>query len=182
MNRVEYWSHRLTIVSTALIFAASAALSAQTKPQEGLAVGKIDVRVLHAIHEAEESTVSYVTVLVTVRSNGVPFVVPSCTGYAREPVFCMASLRRSRGKAVPVRKGLEATLGFEDPKSWNPTVVPANGAADLQFSIDMGLLDVRPGEAVRLAFWIWTDAESMKDPKRGKMLLSPVFRIPFKPE
>lgn len=179
---MEYWSHRWTIVSAVLIFAASTALSAQTEPQDGLTAGKIDVRVLHAIHEAEESTVSYVTVLVTVRSGGVPFVVPTCSGYAREPVFCMASLRRSSGKAVPVRKGLPATLGFEDPKSWNPTVVPANGAVDLQFSIDMGLLDVRPGEAVRLAFWIWTDAESMKDTERGKMVLSPVFRIPLKPE
>ncbi len=170
------------IVSAVLIFGASAALFAQTKHQDVLSAGKIDIRVLHAIHEAEESTVSYVTVLVTVRSGGIPFVVPGCSGYAGEPVLCMASLRRSRGKAVPVRKGLAATLGFEDAKSWNPTVVPANGEADLQFSIDMGLLDVRPGEAVRLAFWIWTDGESMKDLKRGKMVLSPVFRIPVKPE
>jgi hypothetical protein len=179
---VEYWSYRLTIVSAVLIFAASPGLSAQTKHQEVLAAGKIDVRVLHAIHEAEESTVSYVTVLVTVRSGGVSFVVPTCSGYEREPVFCMASLRRSNGTAVPVRKGLAATLGLEDAKSWNPTRVPANGETDLQFSIDMGLLDVRPGEAVRVAFWIWTDGESMKDPKRGKMVLSPMFRIPVKPE
>jgi len=181
MNR-EYWTHRLTIVSAAVLFAASAAVSAQSEPQKVLTIGKIEVRVLHAIHEPEEPTVSYVTVLVTIRSGGVSFVVPSCSGDAHEPVFCMASLRRSNGKVVPVRKNLEATLGFDDPKSWNATMVPANGEAELQFSIDMGLLDVRPGEAVRLAFWIWADGESMKEPKRGEMVLSPVFRIPVKPE
>jgi hypothetical protein len=165
-----------------LIFAVSTAILAQSKPQEVPSAGKIDVRVLHAIHEPQEVSVSYATVLATVRGGGVPFVVPSCSGYTRQPVFCMASLRRSNGKAVPVRKSLAATLGYEDPKSWNPTVVPANGEADLQFSIDMGLLDVRPGEMVRLAFWIWADIESLKDPERGKMVLSPVFRIPAKPE
>lgn len=170
------------IVFSVLMFAAAAAISAQSKPQEVLATGKIDVRVLHAIHEPEESSVSYVTVLVVIRGGEASFVIPSCPGYAREPVFCMASLRRSSGAAVPVRKGLAASLGFEDPQSWNPTVVPVNGEADLQFSIDMGLLDVRPGEAVRLAFWIWTDGESVKDVKRGKMVLTPVFRIPVKPE
>ncbi len=182
VDRVGHWSQRLKILSAVLILAASASNTAQSRPQEVLPTGKIDVRVLHAIHEAEESSVSYVTVLVTVRSSGVPLVVPSCSGYAREPIFCMASLRRPNGKAVPVRKGLAASLGSEDPKSWNPTLVPANGEADLQFSIDMGLLDLRPGESVRLAFWIWPDGESMKDLKRGKMVLSPMFRIPVRPE
>jgi hypothetical protein len=46
----------------------------------------------------------------------------------------------------------------------------------------MGLLDVRPGQNVQLAFWIWPDGESMKDLKRGTMVLTPVFRIPVKPE
>lgn len=175
-------SRPLKIAGSILILAASAAVSAQSKTQRFPATGKIDVRVLHAIHEPEESTVSYVTTSVTIRSDEVSFVVPTCSGDEREPVFCMASVRRSNGKAVPVRKGLSATLGVEDAKSWKPIVVAKNGAIELQFSIDLGLLDVRAGEAVRLAFWIWPDVESLKDPNKGKMVLSPVFRIPVKPE
>jgi hypothetical protein len=94
----------------------------------------------------------------------------------------MASLRRLNGKAVPVRKGLEATLGFEDPNSYKPALVPADGEIDLQFSIDLGLLSVQPGDTVRLAFWIWPDAESMKDFKLATEVLTPAFRIPVKPD
>jgi len=75
-----------------------------------------------------------------------------------------------------------ASLGVEDQSFWKPVLVPSNSAVDFQFSIDIGLLDVRPGEAVRLAFWIWPDSESMKDSKRGTKVFTPVFRIPARPD
>jgi hypothetical protein len=95
----------------------------------------------------------------------------------------MASLRRQNGKTVPVRKGLAATLGFENESLWKPVQVSSNGAPiEFGFSIDMALLTVRPGELVRLAFWIWPDADSMKDSKKATKVLTPVFRIPLKPD
>jgi len=143
-----------------------------------LRTGNVDVRILNAIHEPEEATVSYVRVGVTIRGADVPFVIPRCSDSENAHGFCMALLCRSNGKVVPVRKGLEATLGFENESLWKPVEVPPNGTVDFQFSVDMGLLSVRPGEEVRLAFWIWPDGESMKDLKRATKVLSPVFRIP----
>jgi hypothetical protein len=183
MNSMHMRLSPLFSLAMLLICLASSSRFALCQSQTILTTGTVDVRILNAIHEPEESSVSYVTVAVTVRSAGTPFVIPTCTESGAPPYFRMASLRRANGKAVPVRKGLEATLGFEDQGSWKPVQVPANGGAvDFQFSIDMGLLDVRPGERVRLAFWIWPDSESMKDLKRGKMALSPVFRIPVRPD
>jgi hypothetical protein len=166
----------------ALTGIASLAPSALSQPQTTLTTGKIVVRILNAIHEPEESSVSYVKIEVTIPSAQEAFVIPNCAEAREEKVFCMSSLQRANGKTVPVRKGLAATLGFEGPEYWKATVVPANSETTFQFSIDMGLLDVRPGERVRLAFWIWPDAESMRDFKRGTMVLSPVFRIPTKSE
>lgn len=82
-----------------------------------------------------------------------------------------------------MRKGLEATLGYENESLWKPVQLSASGVPiEFQFSIDMGLLAIRPGEAVRIAFWIWPNTESMKDLKMSNMVLTPVFRIPTKPE
>jgi hypothetical protein len=156
--------------------------SAQTQSQTTLTTGKIDVQILNAIHEPEESAVSYVTVEVTIRSAGEAFVIPNCAEATEKRVFCMSSLQRANGKTVPARKGLSATLGFEAPEYWKPHAVPAGSQTDFQFSIDMGLLNVRPGESVRIAFWIWPDAGSMKDWKRGTKVFTPVFRIPVKPD
>jgi hypothetical protein len=170
---------RLSIVAvTGIAFAAS---SARSLSQTALPTGRIDVRILNAIHEPEESAVSYVTVEVTIRSSGEAFVIPNCAEAAEKRVFCMSSLQRANGKTVGVRKGLAATLGFEAQEYWKALTVPANSETDFQFSIDMGLLNVRPGEPVRIAFWIWPNAESMKDFKRGTEILTPVFRIPLKP-
>ena len=174
---------RLLLFAAALVgFVEFSETLAQGQPQTVLTTGKIDVQVLHAIHEPEESSVSYVTLSVVIRGGGRPFVIPSCRESWSLPIFCMASLRRLNGKAVPVRKGLEATLGFEDPNSYKPALVPADGEIDLQFSIDLGLLSVRPGDTVRLAFWIWPDADSMKDLKLATEILTPAFRIPVKPD
>jgi len=168
-------------VALAILLALSAPL-AWCQPPKALPTGKIDVRVLHAIHEPEESSVSYVTIAVTVRSASTPFVIPNCPQSSDQKAFCLASLRRANGKAVRVRKGLAATLGIEDPSTWKPIQVPPNSNVDFEFSIDMGLLKVRPGEQVRLAFGVWPDEESMKDLKRAITLVTPVFRIPVKPE
>jgi hypothetical protein len=178
-------ARRLRVLAgiTALsILTASSSSVAQSQGPSSLSTGKIDVRVLHAIHEPEEATVSYVSVGVTIRSAGDPFVVPKCSESGRPQIFCMASLQRANGKVVPVRKHLAATLGFLVPEYWKAVHIPANGETDFQFSIDMGLLDVHPGDKVRLAFWTWPDDESMKDEKQGKMIFTPVFRIPLKPE
>ncbi len=75
-----------------------------------------------------------------------------------------------------------ATLGFEDPSTWKPVRVPPDGDSEFEFSIDMGLLNVRPGQKVRLAFGIWGNEESMKHPQQAITVLTPVFRIPDKPE
>jgi hypothetical protein len=171
-----------SILTAALVAFLSSGAFAQAQHPANLRTGRIDVRILNAIHEPEDSSVSYVTLSVVIRGSERPFVIPSCTESGNSPVFCMASLRRLNGKAFPVRKGLEATLGFEDPNSWNATLVPTNGQVDLSFSIDMGLLRVRPGDRVRLAFWIWPDAESLKDFKLATEVLTPAFRIPVKPD
>jgi len=181
MNSVHLRSRWMLPLAALAAFVSSGTF-AQSQPPTNLSIGKIDVRVLNAIHEPEESSVSYVAISVVIRGNGTSFVIPICTESGRRPLFCMASLRQLNGKAVLPRKGLEATLGFEDPSSWKATLVPANGQVDLQFSIDMGLLRVRPGHAVRLAFWIWPDVESMKDLKLATEVLSPAFRIPVKPD
>jgi hypothetical protein len=154
----------------------------QCQPHTTLRTGKIDVRILNAIHEPEEAAVSYVRVAATIRSADVPFVVPQCSDAENAHGFCMALLCRSNGKVIPVRKGLEATLGFDDESLWKPVELPPNGTVEFQFSVDMGLLSVRPGEEVRIAFWIWPDGESMKDLKRATKVLTPVFRIPVNPD
>jgi hypothetical protein len=182
MNSLHLRLRLLLFAATLVAFVEFSGPIAQGQPQTSLTTGKINVRVLHAIHEPEESSVSYVMLSVLIRGGGAPFVIPSCRESWSPPVFCMASLRRLKGKAVPVRKGLEATLGFEDPKSYKPVLVSADGEVDLQFAIDLGLLNVRPGELVRLAFWIWPDAESMKDLKLATEVLTPPFRIPVKPD
>lgn len=175
--------HFLRVATTLLILVQFAAPSGRSQPQSPITPGKIDVKILHAIHEPEETAISYVTVSVTVRSAGTSFVVPTCSEDVEKPGFCMASLRRSNGRVVPVRKGLEATLGYENESLWKPVQLSASGVPiEFQFSIDMGLLAIRPGEAVRIAFWIWPNTESMKDLKMSNMVLTPVFRIPTKPE
>jgi hypothetical protein len=170
------------LLTAALAAFVSCGIFAQSQTRANLTTGKIDVRILNAIHEPEESSVSYVAISVVIRGNGTSFVIPTCAESGNQPAFCMASLRQMNGKAVPPRKGLAATLGFEDPSSWKATQVPANGQVDLQFPIDMGLLHLRPGDTVRLAFWIWPDAESMKDLKLATEVLTPTFRIPVKPD
>ena len=60
MNR-EYWTHRLTIVSAAVLFAASAAVSAQSEPQKVLTIGKIEVRVGRPLRIAPGETESQIT-------------------------------------------------------------------------------------------------------------------------
>ena len=150
--------------------------------QSSLPIGKIDVRFLHAIHEPEESSVSYVTIAVTVRSAGTSLVIPNCSESADQKSFCDASLRRANGKAVRVRKGLMATLGMEDPSTWRPIRLPPDSESEFEYSIDMGLLDARPGQLVRLAIGIWRDEDSMRDSRQAITVLTPVFRIPDKPE
>jgi len=141
-------------------------------------MGKIDVQVLHAIHEPEVSAVSYVTIAVTIRSAGNPLLSQTAQKSPDRKSFCFASLRRANGKAIRVRKGLEATLGFEDSNTWKPVRVPPDGESEFQFSIDMGLLDVRPRQQVRLAIGVWRDEDSMRDPQQAITVLTPVFRIP----
>jgi len=144
--------------------------------------GQIGVRVTHAIHEQEESTVSYVTIAVTIRSTEQPFVVPNCSTSSDEKTFCLAWLRRANGKPIGVRKGLSASLGVEDASTWRPVRLPPNSNNEFEFSIDMGLLRVRPGQPLILAFGIWPDEESMTDPKKMITVITPMFRIPEKPE
>ena len=175
------WSRLLVrLVSGTFITVFASLVLCQS--QDPLPTGKIDVRVLHAIHEPEETSVSYVTIAVTVRSAGKPFVIPNCSEPADRNSFCFATLRRANGRAVRVRKGLEATLGFEDPSTWKPVRVLVDGEVEFEFSIDMGLLDVRPGQQVRLSFGIWRDEDSMRDSRQAITILTPVFRIPDKPE
>lgn len=166
----------------ALMGIAFSPFGVQCQPATTLATGKIDVRILNAIHEPEEAaSVSYVRVAVTIRGGKVPFVVPRCSDSETAHGFCMASLCKSNGKVVPVRKSLAATLGFDNESLWKPVDVAPNGTVEFEFSIDMGLLSVRPVEDVRLAFWIWPDGASMKNMKRGTKVFTPVFRIPPTP-
>jgi hypothetical protein len=182
MNTMRMHLRPLLSGMALLICISFSGLPASSQAEAAVTTGEVDVRILNAIHEPEESAVSYVTVSVTARSTDKSFVIPNCAESTGKNVFCMALLQRPNGKIVPARKGLAATLGFEAPEYWKATVVPANSETSFEFSIDMGLLDVRPGEKVRLAFWIWPDRTSMKDEKRGEMVLTPVFRIPVKPD
>lgn len=122
-----------------------------------------------------------VNVHVTIRSLDRPFVVPNCAGNdSLQPFFCMAQLARPNGKVIPVRKHLAATLGFLSEDQWKPVTLPPTSQQTFHFAYSTRLLDVSPGESVRVRLTIWPNPESMKDWKAGTTLLTPVFTNPSK--
>src|SRR5581483_6395549 len=83
---------RLAIGAALPIFMACFPNIALGQPQSTPAIGKIEVAILNAIHEPEESSVSYVTLSVTVWGAGTSLVIPTCAEAGEKNIFCVASL------------------------------------------------------------------------------------------
>jgi hypothetical protein len=151
------------------------------QPLHKLHAESVDLQLISAYQNPDNPNDLIVTVRVTIHAAGQLLVVPNCSEKSTDPrFFCMALLRRKNGKTIKVRRGLAATLGVENPDIWKPVTI-ARGAEDsFLFSCSTGLLDVKPGEPVRVAFEVWPNAESVKDWKLATTLMSPVFRCPSK--
>jgi len=166
----------------AMLFAPTHSAEAHCQPAKSGLAPNIELRVLHAIHEPEESSVSYVTVAVKVRSAGSPLVIPNCSDSSDKKIFCVATLRRANGRLISVRRGLMATLGADDTNNWKSVDVRSDNYVEFEVSIDMGLLNAHPGESVRIAFGAWPEEEPTKDSKHLQTVLTPTFRIPVTAE
>ena len=175
-------SRSIFCFALAMLFALSSTAEARCQPKKSALAPNIELRVMHAIHEPEESSVSYVTVAVKVRSAGSPLVIPNCSDSSDKKIFCFATLRRANGRFVSVRRGLMATLGADDTNNWKSVDVRSDNYVEFEVSIDMGLLNAHPGESVRIAFGAWPEEEPTKDSKHLQTVLTPAFRIPVMPE
>ena len=175
-------SRSILCFALGMLFALTHSVDAHCQPGMTALTPNIELRVLHAIHEPEESSVSYVTVAVKVRSAGSPFVIPNCSDSSDKKIFCFATLRKANGRLIRVRRGLMATLGADDTNNWKSVDVRSDDYVEFEVSIDMGLLNAHPGESVRIAFGAWPEEEPTKDSKHLQTVLTPAFRIPITAE
>ena len=143
---------------------------------------RIDAQVEHVTVNPDSSNDLIVSVRVTIHTGNQTLVVPNCAeDSSGQNVFCVAQLARAKGRIIRVRNGLMATLGVESSDKWNLIVIPPRSEDTFNFSFETGLLDVRPGESLRVKFQVWPDVNSVHDWKSAIPQLTPIFRCPSKP-
>jgi hypothetical protein len=120
-----------------------------------------------------------VAVLVKIQAVNQAIVVPNCEhDGSKSELFCVAALQYASGKTVRVRRHLEASLGVESPDTWSPVTIAPGTSASFLFYFDTEMLDVSPGQKLRVDFEVWPTMQSVKDLKKGTNFQTPIFACP----
>jgi hypothetical protein len=174
-----------TKVAKSIALAALAWGTASVGPSQvpgTLQVDRIEAHIKQVTVNPDDPNDRIVSVVVTIQAGIKPLVVPNCADEAaKEKYFCSAQLARVNGQSIRVRKGLMATLGVESLDKWKPVTIVPKTEEEFLFNFSTGLMDVRPGESLRVKFQAWPNVQSIQDWKSASTQLSPIFRCPSKP-
>ena len=171
-------SIRCAILVVLCLFAGTAPSFCKTPT--ALRSSAIDVQIIGVHPNPDDARDLIVSVQVTIRAADQPLVVPNCAEDSSLPAFCVARLSRSNGKVIQVRRRLAAELGVEPYEHWKPVTIAPRTEQRLKFNYSTGLLDVGPGEPVRVRFEVWPNPEAMNHWKSATTFLTPIFRNPTK--
>ena len=164
----------------ALCLAVLFGIAAVGQPPRTLRAEITNVQIVGTHTNPEDENDLIVSVRVTIRALDQSVVVPNCAEKDSPPFFCVAQITRRKGKVVPVRKLLMATMGVPSEDQWKPLLIQPGSQQALDFAYSTALMDVSPAEPLRVKLQIWPDAKSMSDWKASTSLLTPIFKNPSK--